>query len=194
MYIRHAPNSCWFALIVRPNHERTAAMSLHNRGLEAYVPSQRVQRQWSDRKKTFDAALFPGYVFCRFLYEERLGALSAAGVRSVAGAVDEAEIAAVRALISSGRPITPWPYVRIGEIVEICSGPFANLRGKVIRVKESWRVVVSVDALGCSVSVELDAERVAPERKPWPLSSPGIESSSFESLRRSTATWRPPAR
>jgi hypothetical protein len=33
----------------------------------------------------------------------------------------------------------------------------------ITRVKDSWRVVVSVEALGCSVSVELDAEHISPD-------------------------------
>jgi transcription antitermination factor NusG len=90
--------------------------------------------------------------------------LNSPGVRSIVGAgrdpapVDESEISSVRALVSSGRPILPWPYLRAGERVVIREGPLASLRGVVVRVKNTWRVVVSVEALSCSVAVELDAE------------------------------------
>ena len=113
--------------------------------------------------------LFPGYVFCRFAYEDRLRVLNSAGVRSVVttgkdpAPVDEEEISAVRSLLASGRPLLPWPYLRIGEKVVIREGQFASLRGVVVRAKDCWRVVVSVDALNCSVSIEVDADLVAPE-------------------------------
>jgi transcription antitermination factor NusG len=158
----NGPN--WFALTVRPNHERAAEQALSHRGLEAYVPLYRARKQWSDRVKNTRAPLFPGYIFCRFSYRERMEVLNSPGVRSIVGSgrdpapVDESEISSVRALVSSGRPILPWPYLHAGERVVIRDGPLASLRGVVVRVKNTWRVVVSVEALSCSVAVELDAE------------------------------------
>ncbi len=165
----HPIDSRWFALTVGPSHERRAERALLNAGFEAYLPTYRVRRQWSDRIKNLDAVLFPGYVFCRFGYEDRLRVLSAPGVRSVVTAgkdpapVAEEELTAVRTLLASGCPLLPWPFLRIGQKVVIRDGQFASLRGMIVRAKDSWRVVVSVEALGCSVSIEVDAELVAPD-------------------------------
>lgn len=161
--------SFWYALTVQPNHEQTAARGLGNQGLEAYVPAYRSRRRWSDRTKEINAVLFPGYVFCRFGYPERLRVLQSPGVRSVVGSarqptpVTEEEIASVRALVSSGRPLSPWPYLRAGQRVVIDRGPLENVRGVVVRVKNAWRVIVSVEALGAAVAVEVDAEFLSPE-------------------------------
>lgn len=150
----------WFAITVRPNHERTTERALSARGLDAYLPLYRTRKTWSDRIKSADAPLFPGYVFCRFSYAERMQVLTAPGVRTIleSAPVDESEISNIRALVASGRPILPWPYLRIGERVVVSQGPLASLRGIIVRIKNSWRVVVSVEALSCSVAVELDAE------------------------------------
>lgn len=159
----------WFALTVRPNHEHTAARALLNRGFEAYLPIYRVRRRWSDRIKELNSVLFPGYVFCRFLEPDRMRVLNSPGIRSIVGAgkdpspVDEAEISAIRKLLSTGRPIAPWPYIRVGQNVIVSHGPLAFLRGVVVRAKDSWRVVISVDALGCSLSIEVDSGAVAAE-------------------------------
>jgi len=159
----------WFALTVQPNHERTAERGLLNRGLEAYLPTCRVQKRWSDRVRKSDAVVFPGYVFCRFDRSETLRVLGAPGVRSIVAAgknplpVDDAEIDAVRKLAASGRPLLPWPYLRIGQNVMIGEGPLSYLRGVVVRLKDACRVIVSVEALGCSVAVEIDAETLAPD-------------------------------
>lgn len=158
----------WFALTVRPNHERTTERALSRQGLEAYLPLYRARRQWSDRMKDAEAVLFPGYVFCRFAYGDRLSVLNSPGVRSIVGPkkdptpVDESEISSVRALVSSGRPIVPWPYLRTGQRVVIREGPLASLSGVIVRAKNSWCVVVSVQALGCSVAVELEAAMLGP--------------------------------
>ncbi len=144
-------------------------MNLERQGFEEYVPLHRVRRRWSDRVKDLEAVLFPGYIFCRFPREQRLRVLNSPGVESIVGfgrtdvPVDDAEIAAVRALIASGRPLANWPFLRIGQNVTIESGPLAGLRGVVLRDETAWRVVVSVEALDRSIAVELDRDMIAPE-------------------------------
>lgn len=157
----------WFALTVRPNHEHAALRGLSNQGLETYLPVYRARKRWSDRVRESDAVLFPGYVFCRFGLREKLRVLQAPGVRSIVGSgkepvrVEDDEISAVRAVLSSGRAIAPWPYMRIGQSVIIEHGPLAPLRGVILRTKGSWRVVISVEALGSSVSVEVDGDMLS---------------------------------
>ena len=180
----------WFALTVTPNHERSAARALLHQDFEAYLPVHRAKRQWSDRVKEMEAVLFPGYVFCRFDYASRMRVLNSPGIRSIVAAgkydipVDDADIDSIRALIASGRPILPWPFLRAGERVAIRGGPLASLRGIIVRVKDSFRAVVSVEALSCSVSVEVDIEDL--EKSTWPILNPAIGPSSSGSLRKST--------
>lgn len=160
----------WFALTVRPNHEHSSELGLLAKGIEAYVPRYRSRRQWSDRAKEIQSVLFPGYVFCKFGYAETGRVLSSPGVRSVVGPprdpfpIQDCEIDSLRKMVSSGCPVSPWPYLRIGEPVVIRSGPLESVRGVVLRTKDAWRVVVSVDALGCSASVEVDRELVVAEK------------------------------
>jgi len=66
----------WFAIRVRPKHEKAAALNLGRQGFEEYVPLHRVRRRWSDRVKELDAVLFPGYIFCRFPRHDRLRVLN----------------------------------------------------------------------------------------------------------------------
>lgn len=158
----------WFALIVKPRHEKTAGQNLRLRGLEEFLPMRRVRRLWSDRVQALDVPLFPGYVFCRFSYRERLLALNTPGVRSIIGfgngdvPLEDAEIQAMRSLIASGMPITPWPYLQVGEKVRIERGALEGVRGTLVREKSSWRIVVNVELLQRSMSVEVDREIVAP--------------------------------
>jgi transcriptional antiterminator NusG len=163
----------WFALRVRPKHEKTVATHLSRLGFDEYVPLQRVRRRWSDRVKLLDAPLFPGYIFCRFGYSERLRVLNSPGVESVVGCgktdvpVDDSEIAAVRTLVASGRPLAHLPFLRIGQNVLIERGPLAGIRGVVLRDESAWRVVVSVEALDRSIAVEVDREVL----QTWPSTS-----------------------
>lgn len=159
----------WFALTVRPNHERTVEKGLRNQGFEAYLPVQRVRRQWSDRVKELDSALFPGYVFCRFEPAERLRILTSPGVLAIAGTgrrpvpVEDEEISNIRTLVASRRELAWWPYVQVGERVRIESGVLAGLTGVIVRARDAWRVIVSVQALSCALAVEVGAASLAPD-------------------------------
>lgn len=172
----------WFALGVRPNQERNVARVLRFLNLETYLPVYRARRRWSDRIKESEFILFPGYVFCRFEPADRLRVLQSSGVRCIVGnggrptPVDEAEISSVRALISTGSKILLHPYLRIGQDVVIEHGPLATLRGVIVRAKNAWRVVVSVEALGSSISVEIDSDVLSPDHS---VSSHGILSASL---------------
>lgn len=157
----------WFALRVRPKHEKTVAEYLSRLGLDSYVPLQKVRRRWSDRVKELNEPLFPGYIFSSFEYADRLRVLNAPSVQGSVGGVEDEEIEALRTLVASGKPLAHLPFLRIGQSVLIERGPFAGIRGVVLRDESCWRVVVSVEALDRSIAIELDREVL----NAWPLTS-----------------------
>lgn len=156
--------SQWYALTVKPNHERAVAQALVCKNLESFLPLYLTRRRWSDRIKELELPLFAGYVFCRFADGERTKALTTPGVTSVVGfgnrpaPVTEEEIHAVRTMLASGLPVGPWPYLRVGERVRIEAGPLRGLEGILTQVKDVWRVVVSVELLQRSVAAEVDRD------------------------------------
>jgi len=160
--------TAWFALTVKPRHEKSVAANLSRKGLETYVPLYDAVRRWSDRRKVVAASLFPGYVFCRYGYENQLDVLNLPGVKSVVSfgdmpaRVSDAEIEAVRAVLQSGRPASPWPFLRAGNRVRFLSGSMAGVEGILVRQKESLRVVVSIELLRRSVAVEIDRDMIEP--------------------------------
>jgi transcription antitermination factor NusG len=175
----------WFALRVRSNRERLAALHLRNRGFEEFSPTFRTERQWSDRKKRLDQFLFPGYVFCRLNPEDRLPVLSVPGAVGLVGfgngpsAIPESEIESVRKMVGSGLLVAPWPFLAAGQSVLIERGPLRGVEGILQEVKKAFRLVVSVDLLQRSVSAEVDRNwirPVAPVRQvaPMPRSSSQI--------------------
>ena len=52
-------------MYTRPRWEKKVAAILKQKGIENYCPLNKVQRQWSDRKKVVFEPLFKGYVFVR---------------------------------------------------------------------------------------------------------------------------------
>jgi transcription antitermination factor NusG len=158
----------WYALYVRLRYEKIVASCLSNRGYEVFLPTYQSRRRWSDRTKRIDLPLFAGYTFCRFDFQERLPILTVPGVSFIVGfgktptPVDAKELDAVRLVTESGLPCEPWPFLKAGEKVRVEHGALAGLEGYVLNVKNSYRIIVSVQLLGRSVSVELDRDAVRP--------------------------------
>jgi transcription antitermination factor NusG len=161
----------WFAVRVRSNREQLVALHLRDRGVEEYAPSYEVTTQWTDRKKTSNKFLFPGYVFCRLDTSNRLPVLSIPGVVGLVGCgktpvpIPEFEIDRVRAMVNSGLPLVPWPYLDTGDTVFIERGPLAGVEGILQSTKGVHRIVISFSLLQRSVSAEIDRAWVRPLKK-----------------------------
>src|SRR5688572_5910878 len=70
----------WYALYTKPRWEKKVDKLLAEKGMESYCPLQRVQRQWSDRKKIVDEPLFKSYVFVRISDEQQTAVRMVNGV------------------------------------------------------------------------------------------------------------------
>jgi transcription antitermination factor NusG len=161
-------NYPWFAVRVRSNHEKTAAIHLRHKGYPEFAPSVKTERQWSDRKKIIDQFLFPGYVFSRLNPLDRLPILMMPGVVGIVGfgngpcPIPDQEIENVRAMVNSGLLVFPWPFLERGQSVLIERGPLAGLEGILEETKGRCRLVVSINLLRRSVAAEIDRTWVRP--------------------------------
>jgi transcription antitermination factor NusG len=71
----------WFALYTKPRWEKKVHERLVRNGINSWCPIQRIQKQWSDRKKIIEEPLFRSYVFVNIDYsEDRLKVLMVDGV------------------------------------------------------------------------------------------------------------------
>ena len=163
-------NAGWYAVAVRSNFERIVAQSLVQKDYEVLLPTYQAKRRWSDRTKIVECALFPGYLFCRMDLRQRVPLLNTPGVASIVGAgkcaeaVNDSEIAAIRRILESGLPVSPSPFLKAGQFVYINQGPLAGLEGIVIEFKNRSRLVVSVEMLQRSVTVEIENDWAEPTK------------------------------
>jgi transcription antitermination factor NusG len=163
----------WFALQVRTRQEIGIADCLASKGYERLLPLYTSRRRWSDRIKELEVPLFPGYVFCRFDPQNRLAVLKTPGVVRVVGngrspvRVCDHEINSLRALIASGLPKCPCPFLQAGDRVRIEVGPLRGSEGLLVRFKGNYRLVLSVTLLQRAVAVEIDSSFVLPLRQTW---------------------------
>lgn len=163
----------WYAVETKTRLEQTVESLLRNKGYETFLPLYKVRRQWSDRIKLLDTALFPGYLFSRLADGQRtLPLLTTPYVRGIVSSegrplpVPDEEVEAVRAIVASGLPATPWPYLHEGDRVRIRHGSLAGVEGLLVSFKKQHRLVVSVEMLRRSVAVEIDIAWVEPASYP----------------------------
>jgi transcription antitermination factor NusG len=160
----------WFALRVKSNFERTTALHLRERGFQEFFPTYVQKNHWSDRVKTIEKPLFPGYVFCHFSAQVRLPILTIPGVLHIVGIgkapqpVDELEMAALWKTLRSGLLLQPWPFLTVGQRVVVERGPLTGVEGMVIRFKGTYRLVLSISVLQRSIAAEIERGWIRPTR------------------------------
>jgi transcription termination/antitermination protein NusG len=174
-------NHNWYAVCTRHQHEKSAARILELKQFEVFLPLYKVRRRWQDRIKEVSVPLFPGYVFVREGPARWLQILTTAGVSSVVScggrpsAIPFSEIEGVRRIVESTLHFEPHPFLKCGDWVRVKYGPIAGVEGILLRKKNVARLVLSVEMLGKSAAVEVDATLV--ER--IPVKRPRL-ASTFE--------------
>ena len=73
------------------------------------------------------------------------------------GTIPPNEIDAIRRAVESGARVEPHPLLRCGEWVRVKAGPLAGLQGILVRKKNLYRIVLSIEILGKAAAVEVDA-------------------------------------
>jgi transcription antitermination factor NusG len=158
----------WYAAYTHSRHEKKVAQQLEERGIENFLPVYRSVRTWKDRRKELELVLFPGYIFARIDAGERLRVLQLPGVvRFVSFNGQPApllsdDIYALRNALQHGLAAEHHPYLTEGRRVRVIRGPLAGARGILVRLKTNCRIVISIDAIMRSISVEVDESDVEP--------------------------------
>jgi transcription antitermination factor NusG len=158
----------WFAVQVRAGKEHLCAKHASARGYDVFLPCTQERRRWSDRWKTVEIALFPGYLFCRCKGDALGKIITTPGVMRIVGdgrlplPVPDEQIAAVQRIVHTRAAATPWPYVLTGQRVVVERGPLRGIAGVVTSVKNVERLIVSLPLLQRSVAVELHPDWIRP--------------------------------
>lgn len=159
----------WFAVRVKPRHEKSVATQLTHKGYEDFLPLHwRILRRPHRSGKT-ELPLFPGYLFCRFDRTIRMPILTTPGVIHIVGVgreplpVDENEIAALQQTVRSGLEMQPWPFLKIGQRVTIENGPLRGISGILLKSPRSSRLILSVTLMQRAVKVDIGDTLVSPD-------------------------------
>ncbi len=160
------PQPRWYALWTHSHCEQLVRGQLDARGFEIFFPTIGVWSWRAGVKHRIRRPLFPGYLFVHAALNgtRYVDLLKARGLVGVLGGQDGGpgeipgvEIDAIRALVNSELPASPYPYLETGQRVRITEGPLTGVEGILVdRRAGKGLLVLSVHLFRRSVAVEVD--------------------------------------
>ncbi|MEO5720835.1 MAG: transcription termination/antitermination NusG family protein [Chthoniobacterales bacterium] len=154
----------WFCLKVHPKREHLAAAGLRREmEVDCFAPRLRFRKMTRRGAVWFVEAMFPAYLFARFVYaDQHRRILHAPGVRGVVqfgeqvATIAEEAITALQKYSGDEEVVTIDPEIKAGQEVQIVEGPFQGIHALVTRVLPAKeRIRVLLEFLGRSVETEL---------------------------------------
>jgi len=162
------PNYQWYAMYTRANAEKKLFDNLQEKKIECYLPTRKVQKMWSDRKKWVDEPLFRCYIFVKVSYKEFFTALNTSGVvcyvsfGGKAQAIPEVQISNIKTFLSQIDHEITLSYERIqkGVNVEVLQGSLKGIKGEVINICGQSRLIIRIDSMNCSLYANISKDEV----------------------------------
>jgi transcription antitermination factor NusG len=161
----------WFAIYTKPRWEKKVNTALQRKGIESWCPLQKVERQWSDRKKIIEDPLFKSYVFVRIeLNTNKLDVLMTDGVLNFVhylgkpAIIKEEEVENIKKYLAVEQAkieIRALEGFKEQEKVRISHGVFMDNEGTVIRGGRK-KVYVEIQSLGQVMIVEFPVQYLSP--------------------------------
>lgn len=165
----------WYCVKVQPKQETSAAETLRRLlGLECHSPRIRYRKQTARGPVWFTEAMFPGYIFVRFIYEEqhrnvqfapRVSTIVRFGTQVVP--VPDNAVEALRQVSGDAETVVFAPELTVGEQVRIAEGALQGMEAVITEVLPGKkRVRLLLDFLGRAMTTEVEDKAVLPSMKP----------------------------
>jgi len=156
----------WYAVYTRPKWEKKVAQLLAKKKIDYYCPVNKVQRQWSDRKKVLLEPLFTSYVFVWLNESEQFQVCQTDGVINFVywlgkpAVIRNEEIDAIKRFLADFSEVRlEKKHVNLNDHVRIINGPLMMREGNVLEVRYNT-VKVSLPSLGYTLVAEVRKENV----------------------------------
>jgi transcriptional antiterminator RfaH len=158
-----AKKPAWYAVYTNSRAEKRVAGEFAKQGIEHYLPLYITLRQWSDRKKKIERPLICSYVFVRIIEKEYMSVLLTPGVVTIIQfsgkpvPIPDWQIENLKIALGAEVPITSETRkLKKGAEVLITRGALAGLRGTILQIKGSHKMVISIDALNYNMTIDID--------------------------------------
>lgn len=158
----------WYALYTRANGEKKLLQNLLDKNIECYLPTKKVLKIWSDRKKWIEEPLFKCYIFVKVSYKEFFNVLNTPGAVCYvsfggrAQSIPENQINNIKNFLSQCDHEITLTYERIqkGVMVEVLAGSLKGIKGEVTNLYGQTRLVIRIESMNCSLYANISRDDV----------------------------------
>lgn len=158
----------WSLVHTKPRQEKKLAEHLAAIGVPHYLPVTRCKAVTRGRARITQAVLFPGYLFARWNWLERLTALETNRIVATHPVADEAGMVEhlwdLADLIEKGVPLRLEERIVSGQYVRVKSGLLRDKCGVVMKRVGKNRLFVLVNEFLGGVSLEIEQHLLEPYR------------------------------
>ena len=152
----------WYAVYTKPRWEKKVASLLARKQIENYCPLNKVQRQWSDRKKVVLEPLFQSYVFVNISVKQHSIVRETSGVLNFVywlqkpAVIRDEEIDVIKRFLNEYHHVQlEKATVNLNDKVRIIGGPLMMREGNVLEVKNKT-VKVLLPSMGYALVAEIE--------------------------------------
>lgn len=155
----------WYVVKLRPRQEKAMAWDLVNSGVEYYLPmyTKVVRRRDNNKPRKSVLPLFPGYISVAMDPARRHELFKGNRIVNIIEIRHQKrfmkQLSQVYLSLELGVEIEPLEEFSEGELVEVFRGPLRGVRGEIVRIQNSDKLVLSVEGLG-RAAINVDSKLV----------------------------------
>lgn len=159
-------NKHWYVFYTKSRQEKKVKDLLLRGGYEVFLPTQKVLRQWSDRKKKVEVPLFNSYIFVRDFDHRIADILKTPGVawnirhNGRPAILREEEYQLIQRFISTGYFLEATGEVdsfSVGDRAKIIDGPLAGVTGILTGQDKNQRFSILLEGIQQVIQVQIPA-------------------------------------
>ena len=164
---REAHVKFWIAALVQMNCEKKSEAKLNSLGFETYLPIQKEEHQWSDRRKIIDRIVIPMIVFVHVDKEHVQSVrnlsfvhklIAYPGSKEIVTPIPDEQIDQLRFLLSNAESeVSIISDIQVGDEVQIIKGTLKGLKGLLCMMNtKTPKIAIRIDSLEyASVSIPM---------------------------------------
>jgi len=161
--VLHEPR--WFAVYTKFKREKQILRRLQEKGVTAYLPLQKLTRQYGNRIRHVELPLISCYIFTKITLKEHVTVLRTEDVvdfvkfSNTMIAIPEREIQLLRQVVDGGYEVeVERPAYQTGDKVEIVGGSLTGTTGTFVKRKGKKNFVVDLEGIGYALRIAVPPE------------------------------------
>ncbi len=153
----------WFAIYTKFKREKVVAKFLQAKGIETYLPTNKVKRVFTRRVKNVELPLIYCYVFVKIKKSQYIKVLETENVIKFVKfsenliSIPEEEIKLLKRVTGEFSNIeTEFSQLCEGDLVEIIGGTMTGVKGFLVKKNRKSKFGLQIKSLGYSLLMDVD--------------------------------------